>query len=877
MLCPCASDAQINFWGKIFTGEGECLGVNPINSNTIYAQSTTNVLYVSHNGGGTWDSLSAISNETRQILVLPNDTSILLIAAEPGNLMRSTDGGATWTTVLSPYQIDGESIDYDPVHPDTLYAVDFATGSVYRSLDAGATWTFRGSTASPQSNISCTLTVRPDSSNIVYAGSGGGRISKTTDGGLTWRVVKSSTAAEVPKIVVNPVHPMIAYATVFGIESDSVGVWKTTDGGEHWTMTSLQFISSWSLAMDYLHPDTLYTGTFSSEVTGIYRTTDAGLTWTFFNNGFAQGNSIWNLKIDRQNPSNVYAGVTTGSFGNDGIFKLTQANAGMTGVLRDSLTLNPVSYGTIFVDSTNFPFQVNANGNFILYRAITDNAHPNYAIVWTNGYVAKRQHVAFVNDSIVSQDILIPRGFIRGTIYNDLNDNGVRDSGEPGVKNWPMQLIGPVSANVLTDSAGNYFFGDLVDGSYELTVLRKAGWSLTSSGSSSFDFNVGQFQKGITGQTYGEHQLNPNGFVTQFSPSANSIASSLSPLISATFADAVDSTSVNDTLSWIVRGSLSGRHRGAFTYSRNDSVITFHPTVPFLYGEEIICDITQNLKDKSGSNLNFYLFSFSAPTKPSNPVFSNRRDYPTGSSPYSVAAADFNGDGWVDLAEVNYVSNSVWIFLNNKDGTFTKTASYSTLSEPGSIAIADVNNDGHPDLLIGCQGISFMQIFLNHGDGTFAQPNNLSAGGPTLAISTADLYGDGAEDIVQSSGSSALLRIFRNDSSGSFQSPAYASTYAVGSAIADFNSDGILDIASSSPGSSIGVVITNNLGAGDFLETYNYQTVDLPYGIASLDFTGDGLPDIVVADAYLHSVSVYANNGSGAFPNRTDYPMIGTP
>ena len=60
----------------------------------------------------------------------------------------------------------------------------------------------------------------------------------------------------------------------------------------------------------------------------------------------------------------------------------------------------------------------------------------------------------------------------------------------------------------------------------------------------------------------------------------------------------------------------------------------------------------------------------------------------TGDGPTSVAAADFNGDGKLDLAVANSGSNNVTILLGNGDGTFTAAASPATGMAPNSIAIA---------------------------------------------------------------------------------------------------------------------------------------------------------------------------------------------
>lgn len=98
----------------------------------------------------------------------------------------------------------------------------------------------------------------------------------------------------------------------------------------------------------------------------------------------------------------------------------------------------------------------------------------------------------------------------------------------------------------------------------------------------------------------------------------------------------------------------------------------------------------------------------------------------------------------------------------------------------------------------------------------------------------------------------------------------------VGAVAADFNDDGVLDVAvANSLGDSVSVLLGN--GDGTFQDAVTYSAGDKATGIAAGDVDGDGLPDLVVANSTAGDVSVLLNNGDGTFADAVDYTTGSTP
>ena len=243
--------------------------------------------------------------------------------------------------------------------------------------------------------------------------------------------------------------------------------------------------------------------------------------------------------------------------------------------------------------------------------------------------------------------------------------------------------------------------------------------------------------------------------------------------------------------------------------------------------------------------------------------------YYAGYKPDTLVVGDFNGDGILDLAvaNYNYPVGTVSVLLGNGDGSFRPPAMYTVGIEPTSLAVADFNGDGHLDL-VAANGLE-VDVLLGNGDGSFRPYTTYAAGNHPFFVAVGDFNGDGIPDIVasdqgdgQSNGTG--LSVLLGNGDGSFQAPHSLAFGSVpGSvAVADFNGDGIADLALPI-GHEMGVLLGN--GDGTFQPPRMFPTGGFfgPYNVAVGDFNGDGIQDLAVTDG--GGVKVLLGNGDGTF------------
>jgi FG-GAP-like repeat/HYDIN/CFA65/VesB-like, Ig-like domain/FG-GAP repeat len=236
-------------------------------------------------------------------------------------------------------------------------------------------------------------------------------------------------------------------------------------------------------------------------------------------------------------------------------------------------------------------------------------------------------------------------------------------------------------------------------------------------------------------------------------------------------------------------------------------------------------------------------------------------------------AADFNGDGKLDLAvaEQNYPNGQVSVELGKGNGTFSQPIVSALTSDATSTTLmlaADFNGDGKSDLLVEDNNGDGFQVLLGRGNGSFETPVDTPLSYSLLSFATGDFNKDGKADLVVTTNSnSSAINIYLSNGDGTF-SPGmsyvvYPSSYV---AVADVNGDGNLDLIVVATGYGYGSNLLVFLGNGDgTFKNPLFGPSDAYYSSPVIgDFNGDGKLDVVVGTSS-HGIAFMAGNGDGTF------------
>ncbi len=363
-----------------------------------------------------------------------------------------------------------------------------------------------------------------------------------------------------------------------------------------------------------------------------------------------------------------------------------------------------------------------------------------------------------------------------------------------------------------------------------------------------------------------------------------------------TFNDLIVANSADNTVS-VLLGNGDGTFQNQVAYplvAGTDIDPVWIATAAFNSKNSSNLDLA--VANKGSDTVSILLGQSDTVTGAANGTFASGVDLATGNAPVSVVAANFHnltGNGFLDLAVANQADDTISIFEGNGDGTFQTPTTIPLLAgfTPTALATGSFTNSGNIDLVVAEQSNTagnggVIQVLLGQGDGTFLQ----AAGSPYLAgntpafVATGDFNADGISDLAVANsgapstasdgtsvnGNSVSIYFGNADptqtavGNGTFTSQTFvpAGTTPTSLAVADYNVDGLADLAVADSGDNA-VTILFNQGAGVFGTLIPEVPVGTaPASIVSADFNADGRPDAATANSGSADATVILNSGN---------------
>ena len=242
----------------------------------------------------------------------------------------------------------------------------------------------------------------------------------------------------------------------------------------------------------------------------------------------------------------------------------------------------------------------------------------------------------------------------------------------------------------------------------------------------------------------------------------------------------------------------------------------------------------------------------------------------TADRSYTGGVADFNGDGFPDIAISNDQPDKKLVYLNDGKGNFTIGSEFGRPEWPArNIAIADLNADGLPDIILAIRGDSGRTtnyICFNNGKGKFTSDCTALAPYPSTTICPADMNKDGLIDLVvpHRDGGQSYVYLASADHH-------YAENHRIPfgppnanirvASAADFNGDKIQDIVTIDEFKGVYLYYgqkDHTFSAGVLLSDAKV----VPYALLVADMNKDGKPDIILGHVEAAS-TVFFNDGTG--------------
>jgi len=393
-------------------GDVRAVAIDPKDKDHVFISTLDGQIYVSNNGGDSWQLLVNLNKPQLVLdnLIIDSRDSKTLYASghrfkSPGGFFKSTDGGLNWKEAKELRGQSVHSMTQSDKDPNMLVAGTL--DGVWISKNGGDDWEKPESTTSPVNVDS--LAIDPRNTNTLYAGTWW-RAYKSTDTGKNWRLIKDGMIddSDVFAVTVDPrdanhiiasacsgiyesfnsgelwrkmngipgdsrrtyaivQHPSIA-GTIYAATNQ--GFWMSSNAGKSWVLTTSRDLMVTSIAVSPQAPNRIFIGT---SLFGVMVSDDGGKNWRPSNTNFTS-RFTYEITPDIERANRVYA--ITQNVGAGGGFFFFSDDRGQTWQQAKNLDINRVSPFAILQDRID-PNVIYLGTNVGVFRS------PDRGLTWT--------------------------------------------------------------------------------------------------------------------------------------------------------------------------------------------------------------------------------------------------------------------------------------------------------------------------------------------------------------------------------------------------------------------------------------------------------------------------------------------------------------
>lgn len=454
------------------------IGISQTNPNLLYLAAGGNGVYKSTDGGQTLTAVNSglpltVSSRYFGIAQSKSNPDIIFYSVISAGLFKSIDGGYTWSLVNS--SVIPNIVTVDPTDPNILLANDNTSPGLdlIRSSDGGVSWT----TVLTDIYYPLDIQFAPSNHNVVFThgnSTTAAGLYKSTDNGITWSSISFFANKGMIRqgLSIDPLDENIVYVATY----TTGGPYKSTDGGQNWTAINTGIPTNrrdgYSISVSPHDGNLVFYGNWCCEL--YYRSTDAGANWSQVLDLASLGQyNAAKVLFDLSDVNIVYAG---GDY--QRLYKSTDGGITWTQFSATGLTYNYPYYSRTSLKRSGELIGTDYAKNFVIWENYIPKFHTSTFTVSN----LSRSSGYRPGDTLEFTFTLNNSGPVKGTspqVRIVLPSSGVSYVVGSTTRDRATISPDPISGKTITVSTNDVSYNDSIQITFQATIDSGASGNIT--------------------------------------------------------------------------------------------------------------------------------------------------------------------------------------------------------------------------------------------------------------------------------------------------------------------------------------------------------------------------------------------------------------